>query len=144
MWYLSDDDILPALRLSYNYPPSQLKRCFAYCSLFPKNYKFQKEEVILLWMAEGLLVEPNEKKEMEVGGAYFDDLVSRSFLQESNSYRSCFGLRDLISDSAKYVSGEFCFRFEGDNSCSIEKKTPHFSYLRTKYDALEIFGAIFI
>ncbi|RVW24184.1 putative disease resistance RPP13-like protein 1 [Vitis vinifera] len=65
IWDLPTDAVLPALRLSYYYLPSHLKRCFSYCSIFPKDYEVVKEKLVLLWMAEGLLEQPKTKKRLE-------------------------------------------------------------------------------
>ncbi|CAI0461790.1 unnamed protein product [Linum tenue] len=135
MWDLSNEDILPALRLSYHYLPSHLKQCFAYCALFPKDYVFEKEELVLLWMAEDFLVLGKECKTMEeVGGEYFHDLVARSFFQRSSVYPSCFIMHDLVNDLAKFVAGEFWFRLEGDDSREIGKRTRHLSYTSVEHD----------
>jgi hypothetical protein len=53
--------IVPALMLSYHHLPSHLKRCFAYCSIFPEDSEFQEKQLVLLWIAEGL-VQPEEVK----------------------------------------------------------------------------------
>ncbi|KAJ1377562.1 P-loop containing nucleoside triphosphate hydrolase [Sesbania bispinosa] len=65
IWELPNDDILPALLLSYQYLPSHLKRCFAYCSIFPKDYPLDRKQLVLLWMAEGFLEHSQCKKAME-------------------------------------------------------------------------------
>ncbi|KAL4612496.1 hypothetical protein ACB092_08G203700 [Castanea dentata] len=140
IWSLPNDggNILPALRISYNYLPSHLKQCFAYFSIFPKNYLFKKEELVQLWMGEGFL---QQHKDMEVIGAkYILDLVSWSLLQRSNGSKLCFLMHDLVHDLATSVSDKFCFRSEGDNTNKIIDKARHFSYLRTKYDTLEKFN----
>ncbi|RVW74192.1 putative disease resistance protein RGA3 [Vitis vinifera] len=70
--------ILPALHLSYHYLPTKVKQCFAYCSIFPKDYEFQKEELILLWMAQGLVGSLKGGETMEdVGEICFQSLLSR-------------------------------------------------------------------
>ncbi|KAJ4710182.1 Disease resistance protein [Melia azedarach] len=53
-----ENEILPALRLSYDHLPSHLKRCFVYCSLFPKDYEFDSRTLPLFWMAHGLVESP--------------------------------------------------------------------------------------
>ena len=80
IWDLPNDEILSALWLSYAFLPPHLKRCFSYCSIFPKDYEFEKENLILLWMAEGFLQQSDGKKTIEkIGEGYFHGLLSRSF-----------------------------------------------------------------
>ncbi|XP_072064271.1 putative disease resistance RPP13-like protein 1 [Arachis hypogaea] len=40
--------IIPALLISYFHLSPYLKRCFVSCALFPKDYEFKKDELILL------------------------------------------------------------------------------------------------
>ncbi|GJU28209.1 NB-ARC domains-containing protein [Tanacetum coccineum] len=56
IWMLEDGGgIVPTLRLSYHDLSAHLKQLFAYCCLIPKDYVFRKDDLILLWMAEGFL-----------------------------------------------------------------------------------------
>ena len=136
-------NILPALRLSYHYLLPHLKRCFAYCSILSKDYEFEKEELVLLWIAEDLLqqYEGNGKME-EIGEQYFDDLVSRSFFQRSSSNQSYFVMHDLVNDLAIFISREFCFKLENNESCVITRKTRHLSYAKTEYDGFKNLGCL--
>ncbi|XP_060967418.1 putative disease resistance RPP13-like protein 1 [Cannabis sativa] len=133
LWELYDRkkvDILPALWLSYFNLRPELKQCFAYCSLFPKDYHFRKGEMVLLWMAEGLLQSTNGKRKEEVGEEYFEDLISMSFFQPSNNdeMESNFLMHDLIHDLAIFVSGEFCYMMNNISKCS--HKVRHFSFMQ--------------
>ncbi|GAB4839578.1 hypothetical protein Ancab_029101 [Ancistrocladus abbreviatus] len=140
MWFLPDsqNDIHQALLLSYYHLPSHLKHCFAYCSIFPKKYKFESEKLLLLWMAEGLLPEEGNGRSMqETGGRCFDDLVSRSFFQRSDSDGSFFTMHNCIRDLACHVFQEIGICQE--NPQSIPRRARHFSYMQGKYDRRETF-----
>jgi hypothetical protein len=131
LWDLPIDEmgILPVLRLSYKYLSSHLKRCFAYCSIFPKNYAFKKDQLIMLWMAEGFLQQSKNKTMEEVGNEYFVTLESRSLFQKSSNDKLCFVMHDLVSDLATSISGNFIIRLEGDCSHDIVTNTRHMSYI---------------
>ncbi|CAN6559056.1 unnamed protein product [Malus baccata var. baccata] len=135
LWDLHTNSVLPSLRLSYHYLPTYLKRCFAYCSIFPKDYEFEKENVILLWMAEGLIPHAeNEKAIEEVGERYFDELLSRSLFQRPRLDRPSFTMHDLINDLAMFMSRKFCFRLDQKNSHEVPEKVRHLSYMREVFD----------
>ncbi|KAM5551728.1 putative disease resistance RPP13-like protein 1 [Rosa sericea] len=137
IWDLPDDEsnILQTLSLSYHHLPAHLKPCFAYCSIFPREFELDKDSLVLLWMAEGFLQQPKGSKKLEaVGGEYFHELVSRSFFQQSVHNRSRYIMHNLVQELAQFVSGEFCFRLEDKVEDSDEhkafEKARHSSYVR--------------
>ncbi|KAL4607894.1 hypothetical protein ACB092_09G208500 [Castanea dentata] len=112
-------DILPALKLSYNQLPFHLKQCFAYCSLFPKDYEFISSLLVQFWMAHGLLQSPdNEKQELEdIGELYIKELMSRSLFQDAYadaSFGYTFKMHDLVHDLALSIA---------KGECSVVTKT---------------------
>ena len=149
IWNLLDEknDILPSLRLSYYHLPAHLKPCFAYCSIFPKGYELDKENLVLLWMAEGFVQQKQKKQIEDIGREYFDELFSRSFFQKSCSNASSFVMHDLINDLARNISGDISFRLNDASDikslCRISEKVRHASYIRSPYDGMTKFEAFY-
>ncbi|XP_022634653.1 putative disease resistance RPP13-like protein 1 isoform X2 [Vigna radiata var. radiata] len=134
IWDFSENesDILPALKLSYFHLPSHLKKCFAFCALFPKGDWFDKEWLIQLWMAQNFLENPLQKKSPEeVGEEYCNDLLSWSFFQPSSNEKY-FMMHDLLNDLAKYVCENICIRLGVDEPKGIPKTTRHCSFPYSK------------
>jgi Leucine-rich repeat (LRR) protein len=105
LWELrqEDTDILPALRLSYMYLPSYLKRCFSFCAVYPKDYNFRKKDLVEIWVAEGLV------EHHHTGDQYFDELAQLSFFQKYPRSQEKYVIHDLMHDMAQLVSKDKCF-----------------------------------
>ncbi|KAH0715599.1 hypothetical protein KY284_008504 [Solanum tuberosum] len=118
--------ILPALMLSYNDLPPNLKRCFAFCAIYPKDYEFCKDQLIYLWIANGLV------KQLCLGNKYFDELRSRSLFErvpESKWESERFIMHDLINDLAQTASSKLCIRLEeSKGSDDMLEQSWHMSY----------------
>ncbi|XP_062115512.1 putative disease resistance RPP13-like protein 1 isoform X2 [Humulus lupulus] len=140
--YKKEGSILPALWLSYRHLPTHLKQCFAYCSIFPKDYEFERDRLILLWMAEGFLPMDSKSKKMEeFGKEYLEDLLSRSFFQCSSKNASFLQMHDLVHDLAMLVSDDFCFRLDlSSDMHSLPTKIRHLSYRKSSYDLDKLKG----
>ncbi|CAL5379258.1 unnamed protein product [Camellia sinensis] len=139
-----ESGILSALKLSYLHLPSHLKRCFSYCAIIPMDYEFKEEELVLLWMAEGLIEQPKGGEQMEdLGRKYFHELVSRSFFQPSSGNKLNFIMHDLINDLAQNVAGDKCFRFKNNleygRHNKISDKARHSSYVGSDYEGIKKF-----
>ncbi|MFS7903087.1 putative leucine-rich repeat domain superfamily [Helianthus anomalus] len=120
---------------------------FAYCCLFPKDYVFDKDELVLLWMAEGLLYEANAGKPIEtLGRECFEELESRSFFQQSSNDKSRYTMHELINDLATRVAREFFYMF-GDkmdvhDTNEVLEKSHHLSFIRERYGVYRKFKVI--
>ncbi|TQD75161.1 hypothetical protein C1H46_039301 [Malus baccata] len=106
-----EDIIMPVLRLSFdNLESASLKQCFAYCSMFEKDFEIERDNLIQLWMAQGLLrPSHDESKEMEdIGNEYFDILLQSSLFQDAticnNGIVSKCKMHDLVHDLAEHLS----------------------------------------
>lgn len=64
-------DTMQSLLWSYLNLDTPIQRCFSYCAIFPKGYSFCKEDLILLWVAEGFIRHSSTRRMEDVGEDYF-------------------------------------------------------------------------
>ncbi|KAL8532071.1 hypothetical protein ACS0TY_008617 [Phlomoides rotata] len=126
MWHLSDDEntILPALRLSYDNLLPQMRQCFAYCCIFPKDFLMEEDQLIGLWMANGYIPSDGPTDMQLTGQLIFKELVWRSFLQDvqinGRGNMSC-KMHDLMHDLASSVMKHEIYILEYNKKLEIPK-----------------------
>ncbi|KAL3641733.1 hypothetical protein CASFOL_012548 [Castilleja foliolosa] len=141
-WLGDDNPITKILRLSFDsLPSSSVKKCFAYCSMFPKGYQIGKQQLVELWMAEGFVQTLD-------GNRIFNLLLQSSLLQvrERDDYGNVINcnMHDLVHDLAHYIMYEnvnvkygVCrrryigYKPSGDGSMDIPKDEER--YVRTLF-----------
>ncbi|KAJ3674891.1 hypothetical protein LUZ60_005507 [Juncus effusus] len=138
MWELQqkEDGILPVLQLSYQYLPSHLKKCFSFCSLFPKDYYFHEDELIRFWISEGFIASQQIRQMEDVAKGYFRELVNRYFFQETSPGSYGYVIHDLMHDVSQSITKDECFR-TGSNSSekkNISMNTRHLSIDSTGWE----------
>lgn len=138
IWKLKqrDNDILPVLKLSYDQMQPYLKQCFAFCSLFLKNYMFYSFELIQFWMAHGLLQPARENKELEdIGLRYMKELCSVSFLQVVEDHDFFFTCR--MHDLSLSVAQNDCCTLNSSAE-SVPEQVRYLSFADTGFHSQEI------
>jgi hypothetical protein len=96
-----------ALWWSYQQLGFDVRRCFAYCSTFPKGYVFKRDELIHIWIAQGFVnTMSSATEELEdVGQSYCDELLTFSFLQAERKIfdrkTEALTVHDLLHDLAE-------------------------------------------
>ncbi|CAL5422953.1 unnamed protein product [Camellia sinensis] len=132
IWDLPDDGsgILPSLRLSYEALPPHLRQCFAYCCVFPKDYRMEKDMLIGMWMANDFIPSKG-KMTLHIGDEIFRDLVWRSFLQdveESQDGTIFCKMHNLMHDLAQSIMRNECCIMESHEGMKIPNKIRHLSF----------------
>ncbi|EAZ15199.1 hypothetical protein OsJ_30618 [Oryza sativa Japonica Group] len=126
-----EDIIFPILRLSYDDLPLHIKRCFAFCAIFPKDFEIDMETLINLWLAHDLIpLQEDDNIEM-VAKHIFNELVWRSFFQDVQKFplQTTCKIHDLMHDIAQSAMGEECVSIVGRSdyrSKSLEHPRYHF------------------
>ncbi|KAH6774981.1 hypothetical protein C2S52_012542 [Perilla frutescens var. hirtella] len=98
LWVLGEEeDIMPALRLSYHHLPSELRRCFTYCAVFPKDSVMKKRDLIFRWMAHGCISSNGGREVEDIGDKIWNELVVRSIFEQvsGEGIDTTFKMHDL-------------------------------------------------
>ncbi|CAL5059009.1 unnamed protein product [Urochloa decumbens] len=151
------NETMGALWWSYQQLGVDIRRCFAYCSTFPKGYRLVRDELVHIWIGQGFVnTRINATEQLEdIGLHYINELLTFSFLQVERTVfgteTDAFIIHDLLHELAERVCGSECFRivskslpidipqevrhlFVGirtDNSAVITKKILDLVNLRT-------------
>ncbi|KAI0514176.1 hypothetical protein KFK09_010211 [Dendrobium nobile] len=138
---LGQNDIMSVLRLSYVHLPQPLKSCFTFCSIFPQDYKFDKDDLVRQWIALGFIQPSHIQGEImeDIGGRYFDVLVKKKFFDKFQRY---YKMHDLIHELAQSISIHECLRVEDAASLPsiIPKTLRYLSVNTTNLDIIKMIG----
>ncbi|CAD6252465.1 unnamed protein product [Miscanthus lutarioriparius] len=111
---VDETGILPILKLSYNDLTTDMKQCFAFCAMYPKDYQIDVEKLIQLWMANGYISDQNKVPAKTMGKRIVNEMVSRSFFQYEEqrwigySSTTFVKIHDLMHDVALSASEKEC------------------------------------
>ncbi|XP_027166502.1 putative disease resistance protein RGA3 [Coffea eugenioides] len=129
-----NDYINKILKLSFDHLPyPSLKKCFAYCSIFPRGFEMERNQLIQLWAAEGFLhSNPRNKMCMEeVGKLYFNILLDSNLFQdaEKDGYGNVLNckMHDLVHGMVQSISDSKTLRLT--ESGSVHMETASIRYL---------------
>ncbi|KAG0542502.1 hypothetical protein BDA96_02G109700 [Sorghum bicolor] len=132
--------VLPVLKVSYDHLSMPLKRSFAFCSLFPKGFAFDKDLLVQLWTAQGFVDAEGDCSLEAIANGYFNDLVSKCFFHPSPSHaisEGKFVMHDLYQELAQFVSGNECRMIQLPNSMKIDDSPRHLSFVDEESHSVE-------
>lgn len=140
--HTNDNDIMPALKLSYNYLLFHLQQCFSYCGLFPEDYEFTSKELVHFWIGLGIIRSLDRAKRTEdVALCYLNDLVNHGFFRKNEKENGPhYVIHDLLHNLAVMVSSYECLSIYSSNvqTIQIPASVRHLSIIVDNTDVKDI------
>ncbi|WVZ54522.1 hypothetical protein U9M48_005307 [Paspalum notatum var. saurae] len=140
----SSEDIMNVLKLSYYHLPPELQTCFRFCSLFPQDYRFYKNELVEMWVNSGLISQDeSESSLVNIGEEYLVQLTRKSFfnfrfivdrLGQEDRESGYYVMHDLMHDLATNVSFGECIRITGVASLENAANTIRHVHVENIYN----------
>ncbi|PPS09018.1 hypothetical protein GOBAR_AA11616 [Gossypium barbadense] len=95
------DQVFPPIKFSYdNLTSSVARKCFLYCSIFPENCTISVDELIDLWIGEGLLDGTSPRDQ----GEFIISTLKLSCLLEADESMEFVWMHDMIRDMALWLA----------------------------------------
>ncbi|KAH6795148.1 hypothetical protein C2S52_005625 [Perilla frutescens var. hirtella] len=110
------DQVSKVLYPSYENLPQHLKICILHMGVFPKKYEIPTSKVINMWIAEGVILEPNNKAESSKKHAMkcLDQLASNSVV--------------MVHKKSTKSSSKMSIADEGIKICGLHSSWWHLCY----------------
>uniref|UniRef100_A0A0A9DH30 NB-ARC domain-containing protein n=1 Tax=Arundo donax TaxID=35708 RepID=A0A0A9DH30_ARUDO len=140
-----DNHLHHLLSLSHGYLHPNQKMCLSYCSMFPRDYTYDKEKLLRLWMSQGFIIPEKEKHGHDNCEDAFDELLHGPFFDYSPSDEAKeqkYVMHELSFHLAWSASGNKFFRAHDHELHCIPKDTQHLSVIPKQCDS-EIYFSSF-
>ncbi|XP_066336682.1 putative disease resistance RPP13-like protein 1 [Miscanthus floridulus] len=99
------EELNHALYLSYDDLPPHLKQCLIYYSLIPQKTNISPDQLIEMWISEGLVSSRYSDDLEQIGRDYNEELIMRNLIQP---YKECIGhshyvMHDVVRSFCQYM-----------------------------------------
>ncbi|KAH1063475.1 hypothetical protein J1N35_028462 [Gossypium stocksii] len=145
----TEENPLKTLDESYKQLDFPLNHCLLHLGLFPRSYEIPIRRLLLIWLAEGLIIQPkgNTKTLEELAMQQFVQLESRNLVQIvkwslDGSPKTCLlpnALHDALSPNAEKFGFFHIHRMRSSSTASNSDTTPYSIPIRRLADGLQMF-----
>ncbi|KAL5570310.1 hypothetical protein UlMin_026885 [Ulmus minor] len=134
LWELKkfEEEVFIPLMLSYYDLPPLEKRCFLFCSYFPKDRSIGRDDLIQLWLSQGYL--SSKRNYWEQGLVCFRNLAKRSLFQNfDEDYKGDIircKMHDIVHDFALFLTENEFFNMKlNGEEIEVNKRARHYTLL---------------
>ncbi|XP_037445832.1 disease resistance protein RGA5-like isoform X1 [Triticum dicoccoides] len=82
------EEMRSILNLSYMHLPLHLRPCLLYLGMYPEDEMVRRHDLVLQWIAEGLVNCSHGSDLEDTGKSYFNELINRSLIQPAETSKS--------------------------------------------------------